>query len=346
MFAPTPRPSAATFFQTVMSLMVCAMPKFGNFKSSRPFVTAKIFDLPIRMLYDTGASISCIDEKEYRKIPIDQRPTKLEQLNTENVKSATGDMLQVKGVFKMPIFILNRKVWHNFYVVKNLNETAILGSDFIHQHRLSYCPDSRLFHWLGSEPWKRGVATTTSVHSIDPFSVACINVNLITEEGTKPIQPSPVVVRVGSQQEPLLAGGPGLIHPNKLGQAFIEIRNCGPEPIFLERDQQVGNLENAQDCDVSVLKSDVINAISQQQQHKNVWIPVSKEKEKFILDNLNLNVPPQYRDQYVELIKRHHSVFSDSKSDLGRSDTILHEIHLKTAEPVYVKQFKIPDTHR
>jgi hypothetical protein len=31
--------------------------------------------------------------------------------------------------------------------------------------------------------------------------------------------------------------------------------------------------------------------------------------------------------------------------DLCQSDTLLHEIALKTQEPVYGKQFKIPDTH-
>ena len=32
--------------------------------------------------------------------------------------------------------------------------------------------------------------------------------------------------------------------------------------------------------------------------------------------------------------------------DSGRTDTLMHEIALKTEEPIYVKQFKIPDAHR
>ncbi|MGL6005418.1 reverse transcriptase domain-containing protein, partial [Aeromonas sobria] len=39
-------------------------------------------------------------------------------------------------------------------------------------------------------------------------------------------------------------------------------------------------------------------------------------------------------------------VFSLDKNDLGRSRVLEHEIHLKTPEPVYVKQFRIPEAHR
>jgi hypothetical protein len=43
---------------------------------------------------------------------------------------------------------------------------------------------------------------------------------------------------------------------------------------------------------------------------------------------------------------KYHSVFSEEKNDIRRSDLIQHEIHLKSNEPIYVKQFKIPDTHQ
>jgi hypothetical protein len=33
-------------------------------------------------------------------------------------------------------------------------------------------------------------------------------------------------------------------------------------------------------------------------------------------------------------------------NDLGRVKNFLHKIHIKDNEPVYRKQFKIPDVHR
>jgi hypothetical protein len=46
------------------------------------------------------------------------------------------------------------------------------------------------------------------------------------------------------------------------------------------------------------------------------------------------------------VILKNHEAVSQNKFDLGRTDTLMHEIVLKTPEPMYVKQFKIPDAHR
>ncbi len=46
------------------------------------------------------------------------------------------------------------------------------------------------------------------------------------------------------------------------------------------------------------------------------------------------------------MLLKNHEAISQDKFNLGRTDTLMHEIALKTSEPVYVKQFKIPDAHR
>ena len=73
---------------------------------------------------------------------------------------------------------------------------------------------------------------------------------------------------------------------------------------------------------------------------------MSKEKEKFIREKARLEVPDAWRQQYLDVILRNHECVSQHKFDLGRTETLLHEVALKSEEPVYVKQFKIPDAHR
>jgi hypothetical protein len=58
-----------------------------------------------------------------------------------------------------------------------------------------------------------------------------------------------------------------------------------------------------------------------------------------------MQMPEQLQPQYLEVLLRHHEAVSKNKFDLGRTDTLMHEIALKTQEPIYVKQFKIPDAH-
>ena len=43
---------------------------------------------------------------------------------------------------------------------------------------------------------------------------------------------------------------------------------------------------------------------------------------------------------------KHFAIVSIDKDDLGRVQNFFHKIHLKDNEPVYPKQFKIPDAHR
>jgi hypothetical protein len=56
---------------------------------------------------------------------------------------------------------------------------------------------------------------------------------------------------------------------------------------------------------------------------------------------MRLTVPEPYQHQYLEVLLANHDIDSTNKFDLGKTDTLLHELLLKTEEPIYVKQFKI-----
>ena len=43
---------------------------------------------------------------------------------------------------------------------------------------------------------------------------------------------------------------------------------------------------------------------------------------------------------------KHIDAISMDNNDLGRVKDSFHKIHMKENEPVYKKQFKIPDAHR
>ena len=43
---------------------------------------------------------------------------------------------------------------------------------------------------------------------------------------------------------------------------------------------------------------------------------------------------------------KHFDAISIDKNDLGRVKDFFHKIYMKENEPVYRKQFKIPDAHR
>jgi len=69
-----------------------------------------------------------------------------------------------------------------------------------------------------------------------------------------------------------------------------------------------------------------------------------KLKGKF-LSKIKLGVPPSEKAEYEDLFARNHDVFSHNKEDLGMANNFEH-IKLKNKEPIYKKQFRIPEAHQ
>jgi len=57
------------------------------------------------------------------------------------------------------------------------------------------------------------------------------------------------------------------------------------------------------------------------------------------LRTIKLQVPEQCREQYLKVILKNYEAKSQDELELGRSDTFMHKILLKTPEPIYIKQF-------
>jgi hypothetical protein len=57
-------------------------------------------------------------------------------------------------------------------------------------------------------------------------------------------------------------------------------------------------------------------------------------------------VPKEYKKSYIDILFKHQKAISVDKFDLGRANNFTHRIYLKDNEPVYRKQFKIPEAHQ
>ncbi len=59
----------------------------------------------------------------------------------------------------------------------------------------------------------------------------------------------------------------------------------------------------------------------------------------------HLQVPDQFKEKYLDLLHKYQEAISVDKYDLGLARNYKHKIHLKNEDPVYRKQFKIPEAH-
>ncbi len=180
--------------------------------------------------------------------------------------------------------------------------------------------------------------------TILPLSVAFAKVAIRTEGGVPPGEGNLCLANIASTQHPLVTGGPYLVSPDTLGQVTVAVKNCALVELELSQNDFIGSLENVTGCETCELKLAYLQAVAHATS-SNPTEKITSAKRPFILKTIHLNVPEQFSEQYLKIILKNHEAVSQDKFDLGRTDTLMHEIALKTEEPIYAKQFKIPDAH-
>ncbi len=271
---------------------------------------------------------------------MDARPRQITDQKKSLCVSAGGSPLLVKGIYNCPISLLGRKTEHPFRVIKGLNEPVILGADFINKHLLLYDPKFKRVKWHHENEWAVSPIKTTTETVIPEYSSRLLRVKGEVDTANTEC----AVAKISCPGEAYLGGGPGLVSLDDQGSSLVEVFNTGPEPITLARGQVVGQMDNLQGCQPLEFEAEHVNQVAEanwKQKGMRSKIPITEEFRKMCL----LECPPAYMEDYRLLLAKHRHIFSLSKNEIGFCNTFLHKLFMKTEEPVYVKQFKIPEAH-
>ncbi len=72
---------------------------------------------------------------------------------------------------------------------------------------------------------------------------------------------------------------------------------------------------------------------------KKTWIRNEIERR------CHLGAPEAYRSRYIITLFRHQAAIRMDKYDLGLAKNFTHRIHLKDDQPIYQKQFNLPEAY-
>nr|CAD7407599.1 unnamed protein product [Timema cristinae] len=97
---------------------------------SAVFVEVKLWDEPIDILIDTGAAVSLIDEKVWRRAS----NGKLQPTN-RSVINASGDNMTVLGTVSVPVRIGSYFVTQEIIVAKGLTQMCLIDTDFLRRNK-------------------------------------------------------------------------------------------------------------------------------------------------------------------------------------------------------------------
>jgi hypothetical protein len=166
-----------------------------------------------------------------------------------------------------------------------------------------------------------------------------------TAGGNRPATNLNCMATILSPEFPQLGGGPGWIIPNHAGQVIMVVQNCSPVDMHIARGMKMGVLENIHGEKIQPMDGkNIIEQLEKENVNPKTIKSLSLGEQKEFLDKLNLNAPEDERKLYEQLILQNHDVFSKTKDDLGNN--FKHKILTKTDEPIFQKQYPIPDIHR
>jgi len=347
------------FFQSIFSLCSIFLSAVTGSSVERPFISVNANGVKNSWLFDSGASVSCMSIKEFRKIPLEKRPPKLPHY--KQLTSASKDTLKVSGVYNLTLTIHGREIVHPVYVCDNLHQNAILGIDAITKLGICYSTARKVFFYETAINFDKvnnhkmfpgcnsehAVASLSTVHNLilPPFTTSVVRLSSLCEGSYRPPAGATGVAQIHSITHPALFAAPGLVQTDRLSEVSICLQNCSPSEVRLERNTPIGFVEFVSPSLIRQVDADkVINEISSTAPHTPTAI--SEKRRASIHNDLVLSVPLSERSSYVDLILKNHDVFSETDLDLGRANNFEHVIDIKNSSPVYVKQFRIPDSHR
>jgi transposase InsO family protein len=291
---------------------------------SRLFIDSVVGQTQVRWLVDTGASISVLDGKLFRKIYADNSTLCVPlQVGQGPVRGATGHTFHVLGRYRIPMTVQNKGFFIEVTIVNQLDAQAILGVDFLESYNAVINMNQGSVSLADNEI----ITTVTTTRNI--------TVNAFSSKAVKVSSGNTVLGVIAGEH--LLEG---IYKADAEGCRTVMFVNDTALPKYVERGEAIGTFTSYNMADLKQVGEVLANKTGQ---------PIrvmSRDKRAFIDRAIHLQVPPEWRHQFLQLIYEFHDVISDNATDLGRTAIISHEIRLKAPNPVHLKQFRIPWEHQ
>ena len=164
-------------FQTTMQSLVASVIRGSaewvvRQNDRRPYVQARLNGTVIDLLFDTGASISCLKADIWKMIKENCDPSEyVERLPSVPAVGANGKSLNILQEVKLTLDLAGQRRSQWFYVVADLPVSGLIGVDIIQAFGITYDPS----HCRLMGPNESLVRVSHS-HTIDPNDVSLVEV--------------------------------------------------------------------------------------------------------------------------------------------------------------------------
>jgi hypothetical protein len=286
-------------------------------------------------LFDTGAAVTCMNKVSFDLALGHSKPKQISK--SQSCVAASGDKMSSYGVFEVDLFIKGKQFTHPVNVIQELNEN-IIGIDFIHAHKLTYDVISRRVKFAGAGTNSIVALKNTVLPAMTSTVVKAKFKGTIDEKAT-------YIANICAPRTPMISGMPSsIVNVDENNICNIVVENCAPYDVTLERDDVLGVIETEED-ELVPLTDDFIASVCQDIHNRFPKVKRKILSREEIRQRCHLQVLEEFQERYLDILCKHQDTLSIDKYDLGLAKDFKHKIHLKNQDPVYRKQFKIPEAH-
>jgi hypothetical protein len=300
----------------------------------RPRITFKTGNQTTSWLFDTGAAITCMNSQSFNAAFGTRKPRKIS--NAQSCVATSGDAMNSIGVYEVELWMKGQKFKHPLNAFTELNDN-IIGIDFMHCNKLIYDVNTRQVKFAD--------ANLNTIYTTKQVTIPAMTYSNITTKFNGEIhEERTYVATIHCPGSPTLTGVASLVSINENHNGKVVIENCPPYEVTIERNDIMGIVE-IDDDKLYPLTDDTAAEICASIKRNIPSIPPAKLTRDEIARRCNLQIPEDFREKYIDILFKHQDAISLDKHDLGLARNYKHKIHLKNEDPVYRKQFKIPEAH-
>lgn len=298
--------------------------------------------VPVKMLVDTGASVTILKKELFEKLPLTSKET-LQPVNLSLV-TATGETSAFLGKIHLDID-MGRYTFTHEVLIADIQNDGILGVDFLTPNQCDVMiSKSCLLYKGGSIPcYHFNQSSKPTVCRV------AVSQDVVVPPDTEVIVPGRFVDSVINTETGLVSALPNFVNKHGLLMAYglvepkngvvpLRFLNVSGKSCTIPKDTVSAQMERVEINEDQVLDLNYAQACINN-------VNVSQEIPPHLLDlfesgskNLNENEKAQFRS----LLIKYQDTFSKDSKDIGSTDLIEHHIDTADAQPVRIPPRRIP----
>ena len=339
----------------MMQVMTTNLSKyFGNNNENmkRPTIKVKFKGSTdyTNMLFDTGAQISILSTKSFRRIPPHLRPTKIP--TNLSATGANGKAINIKGCYIMQVVVAGVMVNHPFFVADLPNNDGIVGIDLIKATKLSFDGTTGI-PFFSKGPKEARLAEDLFLQPRQA-KLGAVNCEDSCYDRTQVLS----IFIPGCS--PKIVEDQVLVKPSKHHRTKVYFTNVSQETMRIPKGTPIGEFEEVSEDQLepwspakTMAKIMVPNSVQETTTDPDPIrppvqaTPLTEERKKKIMEMANFkHLDDKLSKEYFKLLFMYHDALSLSEFELGCTNMGKHRITLEeNARPVYQKQFPLPYAH-